>query len=196
MKLESRAGVFDVICCHNLIHFHFKNNTTSYSRSGNITDIKMVSILLVLAITFICVTLACAGSSPFDEIKFENLGKRILLKNITGDQSPLNCAQRCKRERRCSDIAYHNYLGKKNTGECILLTKMKSPTCVLAADGMHYVTGDHSGQYNIERLCKRTGKFDGKYDVIEPVLFEPSQVTDQEIIFYSKKPQFGKDNEC
>lgn len=127
--------------------------------------------------------------SYFEDLSFASLGKRAILRSLY-DNSVINCVQRCKRDLDCFDIAFQKK--SSNNGLCILLTKLKQAKCIQTKDGKFVIQGDHTGPYNIERLCK-TKVIPDNVQIVEAKYFDPQDYDDEHIPFVVKKkrPQFG-----
>ena len=125
--------------------------------------------------------------SYFEQISFEKLGKRRFLKSLN-DTSTINCAQQCKRDLGCFNIAFQQK--SSNNGLCILLTKLKPATCTQTENGEFVIKGAHSGYYNIEKLCK-TENVPENVKIEEPEYFDPKDYDNQSFVMMKKRPQFG-----
>ena len=151
------------------------------------------STILILLLSELVVILAIEPSS-FITTNYEVLGKKVVFKKYK-DGSYINCAQRCKRQLKCSDIAFQKIAD--NDGQCILLTSIESAKCQRKNDGSYILMGDYSGPYNTRHLCRTEENIEDKLTIEEPVLFDEKDHSEsgEKFVYMTKKPQFGKFND-
>ncbi|XP_066933674.1 uncharacterized protein [Clytia hemisphaerica] len=144
--------------------------------------------VLIFVLSQFALTLAIEPSS-FIPTSYEALGKKVVLKTYQ-DGSYINCAQRCKRLLKCTDIAHLKIAD--NEGQCILLTNIERAKCQQTKDGSYILMGDYSGPYNTRRLCRTEENIETKLTIKEPVLFDEKDHSKrgEKFVYMVKKPQF------